>query len=371
VQVPLLDLKRAYGPLRDEIESAIRGVCGGQDFILGPAVERFELHFAHYVDSPHAVGCASGTDALILALKALGIGEGDEVITSPFTFFSTASSICRVGARPIFADIVPGTFNIDPDEVARALTPRTRAIMPVHLFGQCAAMEALCEIARGRALAVIEDACQAVGATRNGRSAGTWGDVAAFSFYPTKNLGGFGDGGMVTTGSEELAARVRSLRVHGMREASYLHHELGFNSRLDALQAVVLDVKLSALDGWLEERRRIAALYAELLDHPLIVPPATAAANKHTFHQYTVRIREGRDRVCRCLLENGIGHKIFYPVPLHLQPCFRHLGYNAGDFPESETAARQVVSIPIFPGLRENEVRRVAQVLLQGVEGLS
>jgi len=370
VNVPLLDLKRAYEPLREKIEGALLDVCSSQQFVLGPAVERFERNFARYVGSPHAVACASGTDALLLALKALDIGEGDEVITTPFSFFATASSISRAGARPVFADIVPATFNIDPRCVEKAITPRTRALLPVHLFGQCAAMEELCEIASRRGLAVIEDACQAVGASRGGQRAGTFGDAAAFSFYPTKNLAGFGDSGMVTMRSEKLAQRVRSLRVHGTAEEPYLHNELGYNSRMDALQAVVLDAKLPSLDGWLEERRAIAAQYTQLLRHPLIVLPETDPLNVHTYHQYTVRIKRGRDQVREFLSANGVGSKVFYPVPLHLQPCFRGLGYGRGDFPVSEEAAAQVISLPIFPGLQPCEVERVAEVLLQAVQNV-
>ena len=370
MNVPLLDLKRAYEPLREQIERALLGVCSSQQFVLGPAVERFEDNFARYVGSPHAVACASGTDALLLALKALDIGQGDEVITTPFSFFATASAIRRAGARPVFADINPFTFNVDPRCVGQVVTPRTRALLPVHLFGQCAAMDELCDIASRHGLAIVEDACQAIGASRDGRQAGTLGDAAAFSFYPTKNLAGFGDSGMVTVRSRKLAQRIRSLRVHGTSDEPYLHNELGLNSRMDALQAVVLDAKLPSLDGWLDERRAIAARYAELLCHPMVVLPETDPSNVHAFNYYTVRVRKGRDQVCGFLSEHGIGNKVFYPVPLHLQPCFKELGYKRGDLPFSEEAAAQVLSLPIFPGLQPSEVERVAEVLLQAVQNV-
>ena len=366
--VPLLDLNRAYSSQQEELEQAVLEVCRSQGFILGPVVERFEKNVADYLGCAHAVGCASGTDALILSLQALGIGEGDEVITTPFSFFASASSIRRVDARPVFVDVEPDTLNIDPDAVESAVTSRTRAILPVHLFGQCAATERLQEIADRHDLAIVEDACQAMGATRDGRPAGTLGDVAAFSFYPTKNLGGFGDGGMVTTDSDELAQRVRSLRAHGIQEDSYMHYSLGINSRLDAVQAAALDTKLPALEEWLEERRQIAASYDALLDHPRITLPTTAPANQHTYHQYTVRISEIRDEVCDALDAGDIGHKIFYPLPLHRQPCFKTMGYQEGDLPRSELAAQEVVSLPIFPGLTEEEIQEVARVLLQAVE---
>ena len=368
MQVPFLDLGRSYSAVREAIEKAVLALCESQQFVLGPAVERFEQHFARYVGSPYAIACASGTDAILLALMAFDVGPGDEVITTPFTFFATASTIHRTGARPVFADIDPRTFNIDPELVEEAISGRTKAIIPVHLFGQCAAMERLKEIAAPRGIALIEDACQAVGATRNGRPAGTLGDAAAFSFYPTKNLGGFGDGGMITTASEELALRLRSLRVHGTRGPAYVHEEAGLNSRLDALQAVVLDEKLHLLDQRLKHMAGIAALYEKLLDSPAITLPATDVGNVHTYNYYSVRIKNARDEVCAYLRENGIGHNIYYPLPLHLQPCFRSLGWKEGDLPESERAAKEVIALPIFPGLRNEEVEAVAGVLLEAVE---
>ena len=369
MNVPLIDLNRAYDPISDEVESAMKEVCRTQQFVLGPDVKEFEERFADYVDCAHGVGCASGTDALILSLKALEIGEGDEVITTPFSFFATASSIVRVGATPVFADIDPRTFNLDPAQVEEAVTDRTRAIMPVHLYGQCAAMEEIYEVADRHDLALISDAAQAAGATHNGEPAGSMADAAAFSFYPTKNLGGLGDGGMVTVHDAELAGRLRSLRIHGATQGSYYHEEVGLNSRLDALQAAALNAKMPHLENWLEQRRNNAALYEELLgDHPSIETPHSEPENEHTFHQYTIRVETERDRVREVLNERGVDSAVFYPLPLSLQPCFSDLGYEKGDLPVSEQAAREVISLPVFPGLTEEEIKYVADSVVEAVD---
>ncbi|MEF8787573.1 MAG: DegT/DnrJ/EryC1/StrS family aminotransferase [Planctomycetota bacterium] len=368
MNVPLIDLNRAYDPISDEVQSAMQEVCRTQQFVLGPDVEEFEENFSDYVGCTHGIGCASGTDALILSLEALNIGEGDEVITTPFSFFATASSIVRVDATPVFADIDPRTFNLDPAQVEEAVTERTKAIMPVHLYGQCAAMEELRMVADRHDLAIVSDAAQAAGATHSGQQAGSMADAAAFSFYPTKNLGGLGDGGMVTVHSDELAGRLHSLRIHGAKQGSYYHEEVGLNSRLDSLQAAALNAKLPHLEDWLEQRRQNAALYDELLDHPSIETPHCEPENEHTYHQYTIRVESDRDGVREKLDERGVDSAVFYPLPLSLQPCFRDVGYEKGDLPVSEQAAREVISLPIFPGLTEEEIQHVARSVVDAVE---
>lgn len=362
--VPFLDLKRQYATIRSEIEPVILDLCASQQFILGPPVEAFEKAAAQWIGVPHAVTCATGSDALLLCLMAHGVGPGDEVVTTPFTFFATAGTIWRLGARPVFADIEPDTFNLSPKQAARAVTNKTKAILPVHLYGQCADTGALGVLAASRGIPLIEDACQAIGAAREGRQAGALGASAAFSFYPTKNLGGFGEGGLVTTASDEIAARVRLLRVHGMRDR-YHHDVVGLNSRLDALKCAVLHKKLAHLRAWNARRRAIAALYDRLLVHPEIVTPAARPENFHVYHQYVIRVRNGkRDAVMARLKDAGIGCFIFYPVPLHLQPCFASLGYKPGDLPESERAAAEVLALPVFAELTDDEVREVAAAVL-------
>jgi dTDP-4-amino-4,6-dideoxygalactose transaminase len=371
--VPLLDLKLQYAALRGEIDPAIAAVVASQAFVLGPVVERFERAVASYAGCPHAIGCASGTDALILALAALDVGPGDEVLTSPFSFFSTASCAYRVGARPRFADIDPATFNLDPASVEAAVGPRTRVLLPVHLFGQCAALDALLAIASARGLAVVEDAAQALGARYRSaqrtapQHAGTVGTLGCYSFFPTKNLGGFGDGGMIVTADDHLADRLRLLRVHGGRQL-YDHREVGWNSRLDALQAAVLEVKLRYLDAWSTARAANAERYDRWLAECGLVAagrlrlPARAAASTHIYNQYTVRA-ERRDALRRHLDEAAIGHGVYYPTPLHLQPCFRELGYAAGSLPHAEQASREVLSLPIYPELTESQQQRVVDAL--------
>ena len=366
--VPLLDLKAQYRALEPQVTAALRRVFESQQFILGEEVAAFEREIAAYLGGVHAVGVASGTDALLLALMALGIGEGDEVITSPFSFFATAGAIHRCGAKPIFVDIDPGTFLMRPELVEKALTPRSRAIMPVHLFGQMVDMEALRPLASRRSLALIEDAAQALGARADGEGhpvqAGASGTFGCFSFFPSKNLGGAGDGGLVTTRDATLAERVRSLRQHG-EEAQYIHRSVGLNSRLDAVQAAVLRVKLPRLEDWNATRaanaRRYEALFHEAglagEDGPLMLP-ATRSGARHIFHQYVIRAPR-RDDLKTALGRSGIGCAVYYPLPLHLQECFAALGYRKGDFPAAEEAARAVLALPIYPELSADMQREV------------
>ncbi len=364
MNIPLLDLKAQYQSMRKEILAEIEATCDDQGFILGPRVLALEQAVAKYVGSAHAVGVASGSDALLLALMALGVQAGDEVVTVPFTFFATAGAISRLGAKPVFVDIRRDTFNMDPTLLEKALTARTKAIIPVHLFGQCADMEAINEIARRRKVGVIEDACQAIGAGRNGRRAGVLGDLACFSFFPSKNLGGFGDGGMVTTNDRALAESISTLRVHGSRQR-YVHEAIGINSRLDALQAAVLLVKLKRLDQWTEGRRRNAARYAQLfaetkLDR--VTVPRTEAGNVHVFNQFTLRVQK-RDELRNYLKEHGVGTEVYYPLPLHLQNCYRDLGYVKGAFPHSECAAEEVLSIPIYAELTDEHLQYIVHTI--------
>lgn len=365
MNVPLLDLKAQYRAIKPEIMAVIEAVCDEQGFILGPRVMELERAVAAYVGARHAVGCASGTDAILLALMAVGVGPGDEVITTPFTFFATAGSISRLGARPVFVDIQADTFNMDPSKIEAAITPRTKAVVPVHLFGQCADMEAINDIAKRRRLRVIEDAAQAIGAARGGRRAGALGDAGCFSFFPSKNLGGFGDGGMVTTDDPALSDAVAMLRVHGSR-VKYAHERVGFNSRLDALQAAILGVKLNYLDRWTEGRQRNAARYerlfgaAGLLER--VVLPKTDKGNVHVYNQFTVRAPQ-RDALRHYLKDKGIGTEVYYPVPLHLQNCYRELGYQKGAFPVSERASEEVLALPIYAELTEEQQAYVVDAI--------
>jgi len=365
--VPLLDLKLQYASLRPEIEAALAAVLESQAFILGPPVEALERDIAHLVGTRHAVGCASGTDALILSLAALGVGPGDEVLTSPFSFFASASAAYKVGARPRFADIDPATFNLDPRAVDAAIGPATRALLPVHLFGQCAAMDALIAIAARRGLPLVEDAAQALGATAladsQERPAGAFGRLGCFSFFPSKNLGGCGDGGMIVTSDDALAERLRELRVHGGRQM-YEHRFVGWNSRLDAIQAAVLRVKLPHLARWSRQRAEHAARYDRCFEQSGLVAagelrlPCRPAAGRHIFNQYTLRAAR-RDALRARLHARGIGCAVYYPVPLHLQECFRELGYREGDLPQAERACREVLSLPVFPELTTTQQDRV------------
>lgn len=366
MKVPLIDLGGQHQFLRPELLNAVARVIDSQQFVLGSEVASLEEEIAGYSTTNFAIGCASGSDALLLALMALDIKAGDEVITTPFTFFATGSAIARLGARPQFVDIDARTYNLNPALVEAAITERTRAILPVHMYGQCADMDALLEIATRHDLPIIEDAAQAIGATDRGRRAGAMGALGCLSFYPTKNLGGAGDGGMVVTNDEPLAARVRKLRVHG-GATEYQHEEVGINSRLDAIQAAVLRVKLKYLDEWSDARRSKAALYDDLIheaDHSgRFVLPFVRPEAQHIFHQYVIRAPGYRDELIEHLSHHGVGNKIYYPVPLHMQQCFAYLNYKQGEFPEAERAARETVALPCFPELTEQQQRYVAEVL--------
>lgn len=346
--------------------SALLEVVETQQFIMGGAVGKLEAEMATFCHARFAVACASGTDALLLSLRALDLKSGDEVITTPFTFFATAGAIHNAGARPVFADIEPGTFNVDPSAVEAAITGRTRAIVPVHLFGQMAPMEPILAMAKRRSMAVVEDAAQAVGARQRvgsgWRLAGELGTAGAFSFFPSKNLGAWGDGGMITTQDEQLAVRLAKLRTHGGAK-EYAHDEVGYNSRLDTVQAAVLRAKLPHLAGWNAARRARACCYDEgLAGIAGVTPPAVDQSNEHVFHQYTIRA-ERRDALQAHLKSRGIGSKVYYPGPLHLQPCFSSLGYRAGQFPQSERAAREVLSLPIYPELSDAQCSAVIDAI--------
>jgi len=363
-RIPLLDLHAQFDAVGGEIEDAIRQVLASQKFILGEQVERLEKELARYCGTRFAVGCASGTDALVLALAALDIGPGDEVLTTPFSFFATASAIVRVGARPVFADIDPATFNLDPEAVEEALKahPRIKALLPVHLFGACAPMGYLCRVAQERGLAVIEDAAQAIGAEYEGRRAGSLGQVGCFSFFPSKNLGGAGDGGLLTTDSDEVAARLRSLRVHGSK-IKYFHEEVGYNSRLDTLQAAVLLAKLPHLDHWTAARQRNAELYRRYLGElhaPVIVPAPVPGCNRHVFNQFVIRTAD-RDQLRGFLSGQGIATEVYYPLPLPNQPCFAYLGNLAGAFPAAEKCAAECLALPVYPELPEDAIAYISE----------
>jgi len=366
-KVPLLDVARGNNPLREEFLAAIAAVLDSGRFLHGPEVTTLENNIARLCGVEHAIACASGSDALLLALMACDIGPGHEVIVPSFTFFATASAVSRLGAKPVMVDIDPATFNISPAELEKAITPATKAIIPVHLFGQCAEMNAILDIARRRDLRVIEDAAQSIGATYHGKPAGSLGDIGCLSFYPTKNLGGMGDGGMLTTRNADLAARLRLLASHGM-SPRYYHREVGINSRLDTLQAAVLGVKLQYLDEWTTARQANAARYWQLfdqagLDTQLGLPQADAGQG-HVWNQYTIRVPNGRrDEIKAQLAAAGVGAEIYYPVPLHQQQCFASLGYREGSLPETERAAREVLSLPIFPELADAELQTVVQRL--------
>ena len=358
MNVPQLDLQAQYVSLRDDLQRAVERVMSSQRFVLGDEVRGLENSIAGYCATRHAIGCASGSDALLLALMALDVKTGDEVITTPFSFFATAACIARLGARPVFVDIDPRTYNIDASQVADAITSRSKAIMPVHLYGQCAAMDPLLEVGKRRGVPIIEDAAQAIGATDNGRPAGSMGLIGCFSFYPTKNLGGAGDGGILTTNDDDVAARLRRLRAHGGAN-EYEHDEVGINSRLDELQAAVLRVKFPSLDRWSEARAQKAAVYTKLLNaadlsFPL-APPHVREDGRHIFHQYVIRVPGNRDALMEHLKSRGVGTKVYYPIPLHLQACFNYLGYKEGQFSESESAAKETLALPVYPELTEEQ----------------
>ena len=349
MKVPLLDLQAQYATIREELRATVDEVMESCRFILGPYVQEFEKAVAEHCGARHAIGVASGTDALLLSLRACEVEPGDEVITTTYSFFATAGVISRLGARPVFVDIDPKSYNIDTDRIAEKITARTKVIMPVHLYGQCAEMDPILSLAEAHGLRVVEDAAQAIGAQHHGKQAGTIGHLGCFSFFPSKNLGGLGDGGMVVTDDDQLADLVRILRVHGSKP-KYYHSIVGYNSRLDALQAAALQIKLKHLNEWTEGRRRHAALYDEQLrDLPLVTPHAEKY-NRHIYNQYTIRVSD-RDGLQQHLKEHGVGTALYYPLPLHLQECYRDLGGREGDYPDAEQAARETVSIPVYPEL--------------------
>ncbi|MEM8876143.1 MAG: DegT/DnrJ/EryC1/StrS family aminotransferase [Planctomycetota bacterium] len=365
--VPLLDLRRQYAGIREEIRNAIDEIADQQALVLGKVTAEFESDLADYCDCTHAIGCSSGTDALIMAMMAIDIQPGDEVILPSFTFFATAGCVHRMGAVPVFADIDPRTFNLDPADIEHRITPKTRAIVPVHLFGQCADMDAINRIACSHDLLVLEDAAQAIGATRNGRPACSMGWMGALSFYPTKNLGAFGDAGAVLCRDDALADRLRKLRVHGSGH-TYYHDEVGGNFRIDALQSAVLKVKLQYLEKWHDARRANAAYYDErFAEVEQIVTPFIDAGNKSIYNQYVVRVKD-RDAVKEKLGEHGVGSGIYYPLGLHLQKCFGYRGGKVGDLPHTESAQAEVLALPVYPELTEPERERVADVLIDVVD---
>jgi dTDP-4-amino-4,6-dideoxygalactose transaminase len=366
MNIPMLDLVAQYTAIKAEVLPAMMQVIEAQQFIMGPAVPQLETEVARLSHAKHGIGCASGTDALLLPLKALNLKRGDEVITTPFTFFATAGTIHNAGGTPVFVDIQPDTFNIDPQAVQRAITPRTRAIMPVHLYGQMADMLGLMAIAQARGIKLIEDAAQAIGARRKidgeWRVAGELGWVTGYSFFPSKNLGAWGDAGMMVTSDDATAARLRRLRLHGGAK-QYHHDEVGTNSRLDTLQAAVLLAKLPHLARWSAQRREHAAYYTKAFaEIPQVRPPVVDPANEHIFHQYTLRAQR-RDELQAHLKKEGIGHAVYYPVPLHRQPCFAHLGYTDGSLPEAERASREALSLPIYPELTRAQLDRVIDAI--------
>jgi dTDP-4-amino-4,6-dideoxygalactose transaminase len=379
--VPMLDLKRQYAAIKDEIAAAVEQVMTSQHFIGGPELDAFERESAQYLGSKASIGCASGTDALWLALRGCGVEEGTSVITTPFSFFASVSAIVRCGAMPVLADVDPATLNLDPVRVEAALKrgrgKNMRAVMPVHLYGQCADMDRFHELAQEYGVDVVEDAAQAFGAAWMGKKAGTLGKAAGFSFYPTKNLSAFGDGGCVTTDDDGVAEHVRRLRNHGS-ERRYFHEELGWNSRLDAMQAAVLRVKLKHIDDWNDKRRIVACRYHGLFGKAGLAQTEATSVGKqtpiaflkslpdahHIYHQFVVRAWK-RDELRGFLTERQIGTEIYYPLPLHLQKCFAYLGYKAGDLPESERAAKEVLALPIFPELREDEQQRVVSAIAE------
>ncbi|NPV54650.1 MAG: DegT/DnrJ/EryC1/StrS family aminotransferase [Firmicutes bacterium] len=365
--IPGFDLTRQNAALKEELLQIISGIVEKGQFILGENVAELEKEIAELCGVRFGIGVGNCSDALYLALLACGVGPGDEVITTPFTFIATAGAIARVGAKPVFCDIDPATYNIDPQKIEALITGRTRALLPVHLYGQPADMDEILAVARRHNLFVIEDAAQALGASYKGRPVGSLGDIACISFFPTKNLGAFGDGGMVVTDNPEIAERVRMLRVHGSRK-KYHHELIGCNSRLDEIQAAVLRVKLRYFSSWTAKRQELAQRYnrlfqaAGLVSKGLISLPQRKAGCLHVYHQYTIAARQ-RDRLQQHLKEKGIGSTVYYPVPLHLQGAFKHLGYRPGDFPQAEEAAGRVLSLPMFPELTDAEVARVVEVI--------
>lgn len=362
MKIPLLDLQGQYPPLREEALRRVDGILESGNYILGPWVKRLEERIAALCGTKHAVACASGTDALILSLKALGVGPGDEVVIPTFTFFASAGAVSHIGGAPVFVDIQPDTYNIDPAGLEKAITPRTKALMPVHLFGQTADMAPILDIARSRSLPIVEDAAQSLGARWREKPAGSIGRLGCFSFYPTKNLGGYGDGGMITTDDDGLADSLRRLRVHGAKP-KYFHAVVGMNSRLDEIQAALLDLKLDRLASWSEARRANAAYYDEALRGSRYRTPVAREGNHHVFNQYTIAA-PAREALIDHLKAAGVGTGIYYPLSLHLQGCFSNLGYREGRFPISEEAQRTALSLPVYPELKPEEREHVVKSLL-------
>ncbi len=371
MKVPLLDLKAQYQTIKKEVLPVIEEICENQGFILGPKVESFEKKMSQYLGIPYSVGVASGTDAILLSLMAVGVQPGDEVITTPYTFFATGGSISRLGAIPRFVDIRRDTFNIDENLISSKMTSRTKAVMPVHLYGQSAEMDRIMKISDQAGLPVIEDAAQAIGTEYKNKKVGGIGTFGCFSFFPSKNLGGFGDGGMVTTTHPALAEKIKSLRVHGSLKR-YYHDEIGCNSRLDSLQAGVLEVKLKYLDQWTKKRQKNATLYGKLInDHGLtefVQLPFASPGNVHVYNQYVLRAKR-RDDLRTFLAQADIGTEIYYPVPLHLQKCYEFLGHKTGDFPESEKAALETIALPIYPELTEDQLTYVVENIKKFYKG--
>jgi dTDP-4-amino-4,6-dideoxygalactose transaminase len=364
--VPQLDLAAQYAAIGAEIRTAVERVLASQQFILGREGAAFEQEIAQLCGVAYGIGVASGTDALILALRACGVQAGDEVLIPPFTFVATGSAVSALGAKPVFADIRPDTYNLDPSDLARRLTARTRAIIAVHLYGLACDMDPILKFAQAHNLRVMEDNAQSIGATYKGKPTGSLGDAACLSFYPTKNLGAYGDAGMVVTNSSEMAARLKTLRNHG-QSAKYVSSEPGWNSRLDEIQAAILRVKLRHLTDWQKARQSHAADYTKLLlGIPGVAPPLVPEGYEHVFHQYTIRV-ERRDALVQLLNDQKIGSSVYYPVPLHLQPLYASLGHKAGDFPHAEHAAQEVLSLPMFPELRSEQITRVAEAVSEFV----
>ncbi|MBR1603042.1 MAG: DegT/DnrJ/EryC1/StrS family aminotransferase [Synergistaceae bacterium] len=367
-KLPILDLSRAFKDIHAEVSEAVERVLNSQAFILGPEVKNFETHVENYLDlqPENAIGCASGSDALLLALMALDLKPGDEVITTPFTFFATASAITRLGARPVFVDVDPATYNIDLNQALNKINNNTKVFLPVHLFGQTVPIEKIYDELKSRDIKIVEDAAQSFGAWRkvNGSiaRAGVMGDVGCYSFFPTKNLGACGDGGMIVTRDAKLAARLRKLRVHG-EGSTYYHEEVGLNSRLDAIQAAILDVKLKYLESWNKQRRELAANYKNLFNNynlnDFITPPSELEDNYHIYHQYVIRVKDRRDELMQYLEANNFITRVYYPLCLHMQTCFKFLNYKPGDFPTAEKLSSEVLALPIFPGLLSSEQERL------------
>lgn len=368
MEVPLLDLKEQNSALRTDIEAALARVLDTNAFILGGEVAALESELAQYCQTKFAIGCASGSDALLLAMMAFDIGPGDEVITTPYSFFATVSAITRLGATPVFVDIDPDTYNLDVSKVAEKISGRTKAVQPVHLYGQCAAMDELRAICADRGIRIIEDAAQAIGAEDRGRRAGSIGDIGCFSFYPSKNLGGMGDGGFMTTNDDAVAEKLFALRVHGSKER-YYHKWVGLNSRLDGFQGAVLRVKLPYLDGWSDKRKANADRYRDLFGEfglgEKLGLPVERADGRHIYNQFVIRVPEKRDELRLFLSQEGVGTDIYYPVPLHLQECFAYLGNGPGDLRESERAALETLAIPIYPELREEQQQFVVEKIAE------